>query len=125
MKNKTMAAVLKFLLIIGLVFAGLIGFGIYYLFFDMNRLPTGEFVTEEVSPDGTYTVKIYFVAGGATTPNMTRGELVFNDQDKKPKTIFWDKEQKSTTIEWSEADTVVINDRTLEVPRERYDFRND
>lgn len=125
MKNKTMAAILKFLLVVGLVFAGIMGYGIYYLFFDMNRLPTGEFVTEEVSPDGTYTVNLYHVPGGATTPDMTRGELVFNNQDKKPKTIYWDKEQETTTIEWSKVDIIMINDRTLEVPKERYDFRND
>ena len=45
----------------------LLGYGVYWAFFDMDRLPTGEYLTEETSPDGKYTLKAYVTNGGATT----------------------------------------------------------
>ncbi len=48
--------------LIGIVFIlGLLV--VYWAFFDMNRLPTGEYLTEDTSPDGTYTVKAILPMG--------------------------------------------------------------
>ena len=98
-------------------------FGIYWLFFDMTRLPKGELISQSQSPDGTYTVKAYLSDGGATTSYAIRGELNFNDSRKKPKNIYWGYRLEKAHIEWIDDETVSINGHKLQVPNERYDFR--
>jgi hypothetical protein len=62
--QRTKINVLKFLLTIGLLFIGLIGYGIYWAFFDMNRLPTGDLIEQSTSPNGKYTINAYVSSGG-------------------------------------------------------------
>lgn len=118
--NKT----LKIILVISILFIGMIGYGVYWAFYDMNRLPTGEYLTEEISPDGTYSLKAYLTNGGATTSYSIRGELVFNNRNDKTKNIYWNYREETANIEWIDNDTVVINGHTLNVPKEKFDFRN-
>lgn len=66
-----------------LLFIGFIGYGVYWAFFDMDRLPTGDYLSEKKSPDGVYTLKAYVTNGGATTSFAVRGELVLNNKGKK------------------------------------------
>lgn len=115
---------LKIVLLSGLIFSGLAGYGIYWFFFDMGRLPAGEFLKEETSPHGTYTLKAFIVDGGATTSYAIRGELVFNKSNKKSKNIYWNYREENAEINWIDDDTVVINGRTLYVPQDKFDFRN-
>lgn len=122
-KKKIYKSVLKMFAIIGLLFAALIGYGVYWAFFDMSRLPTGEYLTEETSPDGKYTLKAYVTNGGATTSYAVRGELVFN-QRNKTKNVYWNYKEESANIVWTDDDTVVINGHSLDVPRDKFDFRN-
>ena len=102
---------------------GIIGYSVYWLFFDMERLPTGEYLTEATSPDGTYTLKAYLANGGATTAYSIRGELIFNTKDKKKKNIYWNYREETAEIEWTDNDRVVINGHTLHVPKDKFDFR--
>lgn len=90
----------------------------------MNRLPTGDYLTEETSPDGNYTIKAYLTNGGATTSFAIRGELVFNNRKNKEKNIYWNYREETANIEWIDNDTVVINGKTLNVPNDKFDFRN-
>lgn len=90
----------------------------------MNRLPTGDYLTEETSPDGNYTIKAYLTNGGATTSFAIRGELVFNNRKNKVKNIYWNYREETANIEWIDNDTVVINGKTLNVPNDKFDFRN-
>lgn len=109
--------------LIGIVFIlGLLV--VYWAFFDMNRLPTGEYLTEDTSPDGTYTVKAYLTNGGATTSYAIRGELVFNNRNGKTKNIYWNYQEETADIKWIDHDTVVVNGHTLKVPKDKFDFRN-
>jgi len=114
----------KVVIIIGLLVISLVGYGVYWAFFDMNRLPTGEYLTEKTSPEGTYTLKTYLVDGGATTSYSIRGELVFNNKDKKTKNIYWNYREETADIEWINNDTVIINGHSLDVPKDKFDFRN-
>lgn len=123
-KKKNKNKRLKISLVIGILSIGIIGYGVYWAFFDMNRLPTGEYLTEEISPDGTYTLKAYLTNGGATTSYSIRGELVFNNRNGKTKNIYWNYREETAKIEWIDNDTVVINGHTLNVPKEKFDFRN-
>jgi len=123
-KKKTKKKALKFLIIGILIFVGIIGYGVYWAFFDMNRLPTGDYLTEETSPDGTYTLKVYVTNGGATTSYAVRGELVFNNKNNKTKNIYWNYREEIANIEWINNDTVEMNGHTLHVPNDKFDFRN-
>jgi outer membrane lipoprotein-sorting protein len=99
-------------------------FGVYWAFFDMNRLPEGVLISEALSPDGTYTVKAYHVSGSATVSDSVRGELVFNNMIRKPKNIYWNYREDTAEIIWIDEDTVTINGISLDVPEDRFDFRN-
>ncbi|MFD4707934.1 DUF5412 domain-containing protein [Gottfriedia sp. NPDC058432] len=111
------------LISVSVFFLVIIGYGVYWAFFDMNRLPKGEYLTEEESPNGNYTLKAYVTSGGATTENTVRGELVFN-KEKKSKTVYWNYRESAADIEWIDSDTVVINGHTLNVPDDKFDFRH-
>ena len=100
----------------------MIGYGIYWAFFDMNRLPTGEFLTEETSPDGKYTVKAYITNGGATTSYAVRVELIINGREKT-KNIYWNEKEEAVVIHWIDHHTVEINEHLLDVTKDRFDFR--
>lgn len=124
---KKLRLIKKIALICSIIFLSLsclVGFGIYFLFFDMNRLPQGEYLTEETSPDKSYTVRAYLSNGGATTAYAVRVELVFNNQKDKSKNIYWNYREETAAIKWLDNDTVIINGHTLDVPNEKFDFRN-
>ncbi|ULL18473.1 hypothetical protein DVH26_30785 [Paenibacillus sp. H1-7] len=114
----------RILISISLLFLCIIGYCVYWAFFDMSRLPRGDYLTEEVSTDGAYTVKAYVSNGGATTSYSIRGELVFNNQKNKMKNIYWNYREATADIEWIDNDTVVINGHRLNVPYDKFDFRN-
>lgn len=116
---------IKIALIIAVCLFTIGGYAFYWAFVDMGRLPTGEYLTEQASPDGTYTVKTYLTNGGATTSYAVRGELYFNKENSKPKNIYWNYREETANIEWLDEQTVVINGHTLKVPKEKYDFRWD
>lgn len=103
----------------------LLGIFVYTFFISMESLPKGEFLTEESSPDGKYTLKAYVTNGGATTSYAIRGELIFNEKKGKTKNIYWNYREEVAEISWIDNDTLLINNRTLNVPKEKYDFRYD
>lgn len=116
--------VLRFLLSIGLLFIGFICYGIYWAFFDMNRLPTGEFIEQSNSPNGKYTINAYVSSGGATTDFAVRAELVTNKSSKK-KNIYWNYREENANIVWIDDDTVKINGHVLRLPNEKFDYRRE
>jgi hypothetical protein len=123
-KKKKSKKLLKGFIIVGLLFIALIGYGVNWAFLDMNRLPTGEYLTEEISPNGKYTLKAYVTNGGATTSYSVRGELVFNEKDNKTKNIYWSYREDTANIAWTDNNTVKINGHILDVPNDKFDFRN-
>ena len=88
----------------------------------MNSLPTGEYLTGKMSPDGTYTLKAY-VSSPSLSSDAVRGELVFNKRNGETKNIYWNYRESAAQIEWLDNQTVVINGHTLEVPNDKYDWR--
>lgn len=102
----------------------LLGIFLYTFFVSMESLPKGEFLVEESSPDGKFTLKAYVTNGGATTSYAVRGELVFNEKNGKTKNIYWNYREGEAEISWVDNDTVIINNHTLNVPNEKYDFRS-
>lgn len=106
-----------------ILFFFLIGLTMNYFFFNINKLPIGEFLTEETSLEGTYTIKAYVSGGGATTADAVRAELIFNNSNDKTENIYWNYREEKAEIEWIADDIVVINGKTLRVPKEKFDFR--
>lgn len=113
----------KKLLFAFLIVVGLFGYGVYWAFFDMGRLPEGEYMKQSVSPDGRYTVKAYVTNGGATTSYAVRGELNYNNGKRKPKNIYWQNKKETASIKWLDNNTVVINNVEIDVPYDSYDYR--
>jgi hypothetical protein len=99
-------------------------YAVYWAFYDMNRLPKGEFLTEESSLDGKYTLRAYVTNGGATTAYAVRFELVYNEKEDKKRNIYWNYREETAEITWTDEDTVVINEVSLDVPDEEFDFRH-
>lgn len=114
----------KGFILVGLLFVALVGYGIYWGYYEMNGLPKGEYLTEKTSPDGAYTLKAYRTNGGATVSYAIRGELVFNKRKGKAKNIYWNYREDTANIIWTDNNTVVINGHTLNVPNDKFDFRN-
>jgi Family of unknown function (DUF5412) len=121
-KKNTYKKALKVILIFGLLFSGIIAYGVYWVFFDWSRFKQ-ELIAESTSPNGTYTVNAYLSNTHATTPYTVLGELVFNKDNKKSKRIYWEKSENAQ-IDWVNDSTVIINKVQLELPYETYDFRS-
>ena len=115
--------VISTILIAMAVFASLLVFIVQWAFYNIDRIEPGELLTEEVSPDGKYTVKTYLNNGGATVNYAVLGVLHFNDSKKKPKNIYWQYEMEDGAVYWEDGDTVVINGTSIEVPNGKYDYR--
>lgn len=100
-------------------------YGVYWAFFSMSRLPKGDLISEVQSPNGTYTIKAYLTNGGATTSYSIRGELNFDNLNKKPMNIYWNYREDKVIIEWVDDDTVMINGYELDVLEDKFDYRRE
>jgi hypothetical protein len=123
-RKRIFKEVMTIFLIVGAIVAAVIAYGVYWLMYDLDRLPRGEFLTEEISPAGTYSLKAYVTNGGATVSYAVRGELVFNDKEGKSETIYWNYREETADIIWTDDDTVIINGQTLDVPGDIFDYRH-
>jgi hypothetical protein len=121
-QTRTKKKVARFLAISAVLFLSLLAYAVYWLFYDLERIPRGELLAEATSPDGIYTVRVYRSDAGATTAFSTVGELIENQSQKK-KTMYFQYRESKAEIVWLDGDTVVINGRTLDVPDDGYDYR--
>lgn len=119
-RHPVLTAIMIFLTVV----ASLLAFIINWAFYDIDRIEPGEFLTEEESPEGEYTVKTYLNNGGATVNYAVLGVLHFNDSEKKPKNIYWQYEIEDSTVQWQDSDTVIINGISIDVPNGKYDYRH-
>jgi len=113
----------KKLIIVFLIFVGVISYGIYWAFYDINRLPEGRFLTESKSPDSTYSIRAY-VSESSLSADAIRGELNYLKTSRKPATIYWGYPESEAQIKWTDNNTVNINGKTLNVLTEKYDWRH-
>ncbi|AYA75928.1 hypothetical protein DOE78_11025 [Bacillus sp. Y1] len=115
----------KNVIIISLLLLCLFAYGVYWLLFDINRINPGEFISQSTSPNSDYTIKAYVNNGGATTDYAVLGVLYFNEENRRPKNIYWNYHEEQAEIKWENENTVVINGHKLKIPNETYDFRKD
>lgn len=124
MKQKLKSIILKAIIIL-LILSATVSALIYWLFFDINRIPEGELIDQIDSPNGEYSLKVYLVNGGATTSYAIRGELIYNHQNKKSKNIYWNYKEESALVNWINEHTVEINGHEIDVRYQVYDWRRD
>jgi hypothetical protein len=62
--------------------------------------------------------------GGATVDFAGRAKLVFKEERKKPKNIYWNYHEEGSNVKWIVNETLVINNITLRIPDEVYDWKN-
>ena len=114
----------QIILLIILAFVLLLFFGIYYLFFDINRIKGQELIDSQYSPNGDYELLIYRNNGGATTGYAILCEAIYIPTGQKRK-IYWEYNVDSATISWVTDYEVNINGIQLNIRYDVYDFRKD
>ena len=86
-------------IIILLLLIFLIVYGIYWAFFDIQRIEGEEFLSESTSPDGRYTVTAYLNNGGATTDYAVLCTATDNETGRE-RNIYWNYKCEKAEIEW-------------------------
>ena len=117
----------KALLIVGIaviLIISLLGYGIYWAFYDIQRLEGQEIIQEVSSPNDTYTITAYLNNGGATTGYAVLCS-VKNNSTGKEKNIYWQYHCTTADIIWLDEETVQINGVELNVKKDTYDYRHD
>lgn len=102
----------------------ILGYGIYWAFYDIQRIEGQEIIQEVSSPNGKYIVTAYLNNGGATTDYAVLCSVKTNGENKE-KNIYWQYNCEEATIVWVDEVTVQINDIELNVEKDTYDFRQD
>ena len=102
----------------------MLGYGIYWGFYDIQRLKGQEIIQEVSSPNGTYTVTAYLNNGGATTDYSVLCSVKANGRNKE-KNIYWQYRCEYASIVWLDDCTVQINGIQLNVKKDTYDYRHD
>ena len=117
----------KTLLIIGIVlllFISLLGYGIYWAFYDIQHIEGQEIIQEVTSPNGTYTVTAYLNNGGVTTDYAILCSVKASGKNNE-KNIYWQYHCDEADIIWIDEYTVQINGVKLNVQKDIYDYRHD
>lgn len=118
---------IKIIIPIGIVFLIIIAFliyGVYWAFFDIQRIEGQEMIEEVISPNDNYTITAYLNNGGATTDYAVLCSVIDN-QTGKERNIYWQYHCSEAEIEWQDEQTVIINGVELNVLKDSYDYRND
>ncbi len=105
-----------------LIIFALISYGIYWAFFDIQRIDGQEVITVSNSPDSSYTVTAYLNNGGATTDYAVLCS-VKNNKTGKERNIYWNYHCSTADIQWLDDKTVSINGIELDVTKDKYDYR--
>ena len=99
-----------------------VSYGIYWAFFDIQRISGQEIIAISDSPDSVYTVTAYLNNGGATTDYAILC-AVKNNKNGKERNIYWNYHCSVADIRWVDNKTVRINGTALDVTKDLYDYR--
>ncbi len=78
---------------------------------------------ETTSPGGSYTIRAYLSPETLTTSSMIWCEYDANHIIGWTKEVYRGYRENTVHIKWLEDDTVVINNKILILPFDKYDFR--
>lgn len=110
--------------IVAILVVSLLGYGIYWAFYDIQHLDGEEVLQEVASPNDTYTVTAYLNGGGATSDFAVLCSVKTNATGKV-KNIYWQYHCSDADITWLDEETVQINGVELNVKKDTYDYRHD
>lgn len=108
--------------IIVIIIVLVIVYAIYYFFYNTSNLPEGDLIESIKSPTDEYKLNSYFINGGSLSGDAIRVELT-NNKTSKRKNIYWGYPESTANIKWINEDTVEINGHTLNIHKDRYDWR--
>jgi hypothetical protein len=109
-------------LIVLAVLICMIVYAVYWAFFDLQRIEGEKFLSDTISPQGTYTVTAYLNNGGATTSYAVLC-TVRNNERHRVKNIYWEYRTDTVEMEWLDDENIRINNVVLNVEKETYDYR--
>lgn len=96
---------------------------VYYInssfFYDLTDLPTGNFLYSAMSPDGEKTLSIYRVDVEKIGYGI-RGEIVSQNGAKN---VYWETNTAVAIATWLDDNTILVNDRTVDINGEAFDSR--
>ena len=98
---------------------------INYLFFNIERVPEGELLAEELSPTGEYTVLTYVSNAHSTVAPAVRGEVIYHEKNSEKRNLYWAYRMEEGEIDWITEHIVSINGMELDVRSDTYDFRKE
>lgn len=113
-----------FILLFGSLIFGIVLI-VNHLFFNIDRVPKGDLLAEEVSPTGAYTVLTYVSNGHSTVAPAVRGEVIYHNKNDNKRNLYWAYRIEAGEIEWINEHIVSINGMELDVRKDTYDFRKD
>ena len=96
---------------------------VYWAFYDIQRINGQELISENISPNGEYTIYAYRNSGGATTGYAVLCTLKNNHTGKK-RNMYWNYRCTNANIEWISDQLVSINTVELDVKKDKYDYRH-
>lgn len=102
----------------------IVGYGVYWCFYDIQRIIGQEKIKEISSENHKFTVTAFLNNGGATTDYAILCSVKNNDTQKE-KNIYWNYPCSDAEIVWIDNDTVQINGIELEVFKDIYDYRHE
>ena len=115
---------LKVVGILLLLVITILGYGIYWAFYDIQSIKGQKTIQEVSSPNGTYTVTAYLNNGGATTAYAVLCSVKTNGRNSE-KNIYWQYPCNTASIVWIDEQTVKINGVELNIKKDTYDYRHD
>ena len=85
------------ILIVLFAVAVLLAYGVYWAFFDIQRIEGQQMLDSVDSPDGRYTVISYLNNGGATVDYAALC-VIRDNQTRKQRNIYWQYEAQTADI---------------------------
>lgn len=84
--------------------------------------PEGEYLYSVKSPYDEKKVNIYLFNGGATTGDYIRGEVEFENGEKR--NIYFNEDEEKAKVRWTGKNSLIINNHIIEdVNRDFYNFK--
>ncbi|MDL2310978.1 DUF5412 domain-containing protein, partial [Peptostreptococcaceae bacterium OttesenSCG-928-C18] len=90
----------------------------------MQRVKPGELANTVVSPDGKYTIELYYNTNNISYSDSILGVLK-NNETGETKNIYWRQQEYEAEASWIDNKAVLINDITLDIEHDVYDWRKD
>lgn len=102
-----------------LILVLLISCGVYWAFYDIQRIQGQELLCTVDSPSGDSMVQMYRNNGGATTSYAVLGTVV-NKQNQHKRNFYWKYPCETADVHWVDETTVEVNEVQLQVWKDHY-----